>query len=166
VTGRVATCQNQALLSPAVLRRQKDTYIRDTTNQIRGNGFMVEHIATAEPKTLVDAIRHYADLDIATKEFSVLRWPVAVICPYCHSKESFYAPGRRIWKCKSCRKQFSPKVGTVCEDSAIGLDKWLTAMWMIANDKNGVSSMEIHRGLGVTQKTAWFMLQRVQLEPL
>jgi transposase-like protein len=116
-----------------------------------------------QPKTLLEAIRHYSNLDIATREFSALRWPKGVTCPYCESKENYYAPSRRIWKCKACRKQFSPKVGTICEDSPIGLDKWLTAMWMIANDKNGVSSWEIHRALGVTQKTAWFMLQRIRL---
>jgi transposase-like protein len=119
-------------------------------------------IATG-PRTLLEAIRYYSDLDVATKDFSMLRWPDGVICPYCQSKENFYAPSRRIWKCKSCRKQFSPKVGTVCEDSAIGLDKWLTAMWMICSDKNGISSMELHRNLGVTQKSAWFMLQRIRL---
>jgi len=117
----------------------------------------------AEPETLLEAIRYYSDLDIATQAFAALRWPDGPICPWCDSKESYYAPSRRIWKCKVCRKQFSPKVGTVCEDSPIGFDKWLTAMWMIANDKNGISSWELHRGLGVTQKTAWFMLQRIRL---
>lgn len=116
-----------------------------------------------EPKTLLEANRHYSDLEIAAKAFAVLRWPGGPICPWCLSKENFYAPSRRIWKCKVCRKQFSPKVGTVCEDSPIGFDKWLTAMWMIANDKNGISSWELHRGIGVTQKTAWFMLQRIRL---
>ncbi len=116
-----------------------------------------------EPTTLLAAIRYYSDLDVATKAFAAFRWPDGVTCPYCESKENYYAPSRRIWKCKACRKQFSPKVGTVCEDSPIGFDKWLTAMWMIANDKNGISSWELHRGLGVTQKTAWFMLQRIRL---
>jgi transposase-like protein len=116
-----------------------------------------------EPTTLLEAIRYYSDLDVATKAFSALRWPDGPVCPYCQSKENFYTPSRRGWKCKSCRKQFSPKVGTICEDSAIGFDKWLAAMWMIAGDKNGVSSWELHRGLGVTQKTAWFMLQRIRL---
>jgi len=81
-----------------------------------------------EPETLVEAIRYYSDVDLATKTFSALRWPDGVTCPYCQSKENFYVPSRRIWKCKSCRKQFSPKVGTICEDSAVGLDKWLIAM--------------------------------------
>lgn len=124
----------------------------------------MDEIATAlEPTTLLEAIRYYSDLDVATKAFSALRWPDGITCPYCQSKKNFYVPSRRIWKCKTCRKQFSPKVGTVCEDSPIGLDKWLTAMWMIASDKNGISSWELHRGLGVTQKTAWFMLQRIRL---
>ncbi len=120
-------------------------------------------VAVAEPKTLAEAIKYYSDVDIATKTFSTLRWPEGVTCPYCGSKENYYAPSRRIWKCKACRKQFSPKVGTICEDSAIGLDKWLTAMWMIASAKNGISSYEVHRSLGVTHKTAWFMLQRIRL---
>ena len=70
---------------------------------------------------------------------------------------------RRIWKCSLCRKQFSIKAGTVFEDSPIGLDKWLPAVWLIANDKIGISSWELHRTLGVTQKTAWFMLHRIRL---
>jgi transposase-like protein len=114
------------------------------------------------PKTLLEAIRYYTDLDIATKGFADLRWPDGPVCPYCLSKENFYAPSRRIWKCKTCRKQFSPKAGTVCEDSAVGFDKWMTAIWLIANAKNGVSSMELHRSIGVTQKTAWFMLHRIR----
>lgn len=117
----------------------------------------------AEPQSLSEAIRYYSDLDVATREFSALRWPDGVTCPHCQSKENYYAPSRRIWKCKACRKQFSPKVGTVCEDSAIGLDKWLTAMWMIASCKNGVSSYEIARSIRVTHKSAWFMLQRIRL---
>jgi hypothetical protein len=70
---------------------------------------------------------------------------------------------RRIWKCSVCRKQFSFKAGTLLEDSPLGLDKWLPAIWMIANDRNGISSWELHRALGVTQKTAWFMLHRIRL---
>jgi transposase-like protein len=124
---------------------------------------MVEDAKPAEPQTLAEAIKYYSDLDVATKTFSALRWPDGVTCPYCSSRENYYAPSRRIWKCKSCRKQFSPKVGTVCEDSPIGLDKWLAAMWMIASAKNGISSYEVHRSLGVTHKTAWFMLQRIRL---
>jgi len=116
-----------------------------------------------EPTTLLEAIRFYSDLDVATKAFAALRWPDGPVCPWCESKENFYTPSRRGWKCKACRKRFSPKVGTICEDSPIGFDKWLTAMWMIASDKNGISSWELHRALGVTQKSAWFMLQRIRL---
>ena len=114
------------------------------------------------PTTLLEAIRYYSDLDIATKAFAAMRWPNGVTCPYCRSKENYYAPSRRIWKCKECKKQFSPKAGTVCEESPIGFDKWMTAIWLICNAKNGISSMELHRSIGVTQKTAWFMLHRIR----
>lgn len=94
------------------------------------------------------------------------RWPDGVvICPTCGSKNVGFVASRRVWQCKTRhpKSQFSIKVGTIFEDSPISLDKWLCAMWMLANCKNGISSYEIHRGLGVTQKTAWFMLQRIRL---
>jgi transposase-like protein len=99
-------------------------------------------------------------------EFMVsIRWPDGVRCPCCHHKEVTYVSTRRVWKCKTCpdKKQFSVKVGTVMEDSPIKLSKWLSAFWLIANAKNGISSYEIHRAIGVTQKTAWFMLHRIRL---
>jgi len=120
--------------------------------------------ATKLPKTLLEAIKYYSNLDVATMTLSAIRWPNGVECPRCHSKEKHsYLTTRRIWKCRSCRKQFSPKVGTIFEDSPLGLDKWLTAAWMLSGDKNGISSYELHRGLGVTQTTAWFMLHRIRL---
>jgi transposase-like protein len=95
-----------------------------------------------------------------------LRWPDGVVrCPTCGSDNVDYLPNARLFKCyeKHPRQKFSLKVGTIFEDSPIGLDKWLPAMWLLVNCKNGVSSYEIHRALGVTQKTAWFMLQRLRL---
>ncbi len=93
-----------------------------------------------------------------------LRWPDGVIgCPVCGDTAHYYLATQRRWKCKSCSKQFSVKVGTIFEDSPLGLDKWLIAVWLITNAKNGISSYEIHRALGVTQKTAWFMLHRIRL---
>jgi transposase-like protein len=94
-----------------------------------------------------------------------LRWPNGIVCPTCGSLEVRFIPTRRLWECrfKHARRQFSVKVGTIFEDSPIGLDQWLAAIWMIANAKNGVSSYEIHRAIGVTQKTAWFMLHRIRL---
>ncbi len=92
-----------------------------------------------------------------------LRWPGGVTCPRCESKEVTFLKTRRLWKCRGCQKQFSAKVGTIFEDSPIGLEKWLPAMWMIANCKNGISGYELARALGVTQKTAWFMLHRLRL---
>lgn len=92
-----------------------------------------------------------------------LRWPDGPVCPRCGGTEHSYLKTRRLWKCKSCKRQFSVKVGSIFEDSPIGLDKWLAAMWMIANSKNGVSSHEMARSLGITQKSAWFLLHRIRL---
>lgn len=118
-----------------------------------------------QPKTLQQAIIFYADPDNCLNHLVAQRWPDGVTCPTCGSKEVKFIPTRRIWECKSkhSKKQFSIKVGTIFEDSPIGLDKWLTAAWLVANCKNGVSSYEIHRAIGVTQKSAWFMLHRIRL---
>ncbi len=103
-------------------------------------------------------------MDAATEYVASRRWPDGPVCPRCGlvDKKHYYLKTRRVWKCRSCKKQFSVKVGTIFEDSPIGLDKWLTAIWMLANCKNGVSSYELHRAIGVTQKTAWFMLHRIR----
>ncbi len=118
-----------------------------------------------EPKTLIEAIKYFSDPDVCLNFVAKLRWPNGVVCPTCGSQDVRYISTRRIWECKAqhSKRQFSVKVGTIFEDSAIGLDKWLAAMWMIANAKNGVSSYEVSRGLGVTQKTAWFMMHRIRL---
>ncbi len=115
------------------------------------------------PDTLLGAITYFADVDVATQFVAGLRWPDGVACPHCEAKSVAYVASRRIWQCKGCRKQFSVKVGSIFEDSPIPLSKWLPAMWMLVNCKNGVSSYEIARDLGVTQKTAWFMLHRLRL---
>lgn len=117
----------------------------------------------AVPQTLVEAIRHFADPDVSLEFLASLRWPDGVICPHCEAEKPMFLKTRRIWKCRSCRKQFSVKVGTVFEDSPLGLDKWLPALWLLANNRNGISSYELARSLGVTQKTAWFMLGRIRL---
>src|SRR5579859_206260 len=119
-----------------------------------------------EPKSLQEAIQYFADPDRCIDYLANRRWKDGVVlCPTCGSKEVAYVPSRRVWQCKTRHPkcQFSIKVGTIFEDSPIGLDKWLTAMWMCANCRNGVSSWEIHRTLKVTQKSAWFMLQRIRL---
>ena len=118
------------------------------------------------PETLHDAIRYFAKADHAFKFMRSIRWPDGIVkCPRCGSKDVFFLSTRKIWKCKSKheKQQFSVKVGTVLEDSPIALDKWLSAFWLIANAKNGISSYELHRSIGVTQKTAWFMLHRIRL---
>ncbi len=119
-----------------------------------------------EPTTLIEAIRYFSDPDVCLAFMGTMRWPDAVVrCPNCNSTEVRFLAIRRLWECKGkhAKAQFSIKVGTVFEDSPIGLDKWLAAVWMIANDKNGVSSYEMARALGVTQKSAWFMLHRIRL---
>ena len=118
-----------------------------------------------EPKTLQQAITYFADPDNCVAYLVAQRWPDGVVCPTCGRKDVSYVPKRRVWQCKSRHPkcQFSVKVGTIFEDSPHSSRKWLMAMWMVANCKNGISSWEIHRALGVTQKTAWFMLHRVRL---
>ena len=117
------------------------------------------------PETLLEAIRYFKDTDTCLSYMVGLRWPDGVICPTCGSRSVSFLSTRRVWKCRENheRKQFSIKVGTVFEDSPIGLDKWLPAMWMLVNDKNGISSYEVGRALGVTQRTAWFMMHRIRL---
>jgi transposase-like protein len=118
----------------------------------------------AKPQSLVEAIRYFSDLDVCTEYMANLRWPNGPVCPRCGSVDKHsYLTTRRIWKCKACRKQFSVKVGTIFEDSPLGFDKWLPAVWLIANSKNGISSHELARSLGITQKSAWFMLHRIRL---
>src|SRR5205085_3387069 len=116
------------------------------------------------PKTLQQAIVYFADPDRALAFAIMLRWPDGKItCPRCGSDQHSFISTRRIWFCKGCKKQFTIKVGTIFEDSPLGLDKWLTAAWMLTNCKNGISSYEIHRAIGVTQKTAWFMMHRIRV---
>jgi transposase-like protein len=114
-------------------------------------------------KTLQQAIQHFSDQQVCIDAVSALRWPDGVTCPACEQKDHYYLSTQKRWKCKDCGSQFSVKLGTIFEDSPLGLDKWLLAMWMLANCKNGVSSYEIHRAIGVTQKSAWFMLHRLRL---
>lgn len=118
-----------------------------------------------KPKTLQQAIVHFSNPDNCLKWMVNLRWPEGVVCPTCGRKDANFLANQRKWQCKSVHshRQFTVKVGTIFEDSPIGLDKWLVAVWMIANCKNGISSYEVGRDLGVTQKSAWFMLHRVRL---
>jgi transposase-like protein len=120
-------------------------------------------IENAVPDTLLGAITYFADVETSIAFVAALRWPDGVICPRCDSDACYRLSTRPLWKCRACKKQFSVKVGSIFEDSPIGLDKWLPALWMLVNCKNGVSSYEIARDLGVTQKTAWFMLHRLRL---
>ena len=115
------------------------------------------------PTTLQETIQYFSSPQRSLDFVIAMRWPHGPVCPRCQSQEYNFLKTRSIWECKGCKKQYSVKVGTIFEDSAIKLDKWICAMWMIVNAKNGISSYEIHRSLGVTQKTAWFMMHRIRL---
>jgi transposase-like protein len=117
------------------------------------------------PQTLQEAIVHFADPDNCLAYMVAHRWPDGVVCPTCGRTDPSFLANQRKWQCRSghAKRQFSAKVGTIFEDSPLGLDKWLPAVWLITAAKNGVSSCEIARSLGVTQKTAWFMLHRIRL---
>lgn len=118
-----------------------------------------------EPRTLIEAVRYFSDPDVTLKHMIDLRWPNGVQCPTCGRTDVRFLATRRLWECKAkhARKQFSAKVGTIFEDSALSLDKWFVAIWQIANCKNGISSYELGRSIGVTQKTAWHMNHRIRL---
>jgi transposase-like protein len=122
-------------------------------------------MTNALPATLTEAIRYFSDPDNCLSYLAGRRWPNGVRCPHCGADRPYFDKGRRAWECRNRhpRRKFSVKVGTIFEDSPLGLDKWLPTVWMIANMKNGVSSHEIARSIGVTQKTAWFMLHRIRL---
>jgi hypothetical protein len=117
------------------------------------------------PKTFLEAVRFFSDPQTCLEFLVALRWPRGVKCPQCGSKKVTFLENAKLWKCRNAhpKQKFSAKVGTIFEDSPIGLDKWFAAMWLASNCKNGISSYEISRALGVTQKTAWFMLRRIRL---
>src|SRR6476469_5794796 len=117
------------------------------------------------PRTLQEAILHFVDYENCKQFMMELRWPDGTVrCQHCGSDHVIYLEKARIWKCYSKHHlpRFSLKTGTIFEDSPIGLDKWLTAVWLIVNCKNGISSYEVHRAFGITQKTAWFMDHRIR----
>jgi transposase-like protein len=116
----------------------------------------------ATPKTLQEAIQRFGDEQVCIDTVAKMRWPDGPVCPACGHKEHYYLKTQKRWKCKECYKQFTVKLGTIFEDSPLGLDKWLCGMWLIANAKNGISSWEVHRALGISQKAAWFMLHRLR----
>ena len=115
------------------------------------------------PNSLQEAIQYFSgNLDTATEFLATIRWPEGAQCPACESRQHSYISTRRIWKCRDCGRQYSAKLGTIFEDSPIPLDKWMLAVWLIVNCKNGVSSYEIAKDVKVTQKSAWFMLHRIR----
>src|SRR5579864_4881953 len=123
----------------------------------------------ATPQTLQQAIQYFSDEQVCIDAVAFMRWPQGAQCPDCWTpggdkgRNPYYLKTQKRWKCRDCRRQFSVKVGTIFEESPIPLQKWLPALWMLVSCKNGISSYEIHRALGVSQKTAWFMLHRLRV---
>jgi transposase-like protein len=127
---------------------------------------MVDMATMTWPKTLQQAVIYFSDPDRALAVAIELRWHgKRVTCPTCGSADAHFIATRRIWRCSQIheRRQFSAKIGTVMEDSPLGLDKWMVAIWLLSSAKNGISSYELHRAIGITQKSAWFMLHRIRL---
>jgi transposase-like protein len=120
--------------------------------------------SNASPASLLEAVTFFSDPDTSLAFVARLRWPDGVVkCPRCAAAEATFLSTRRLWKCRACKKQFSAKVGTIFEDSPLPLEKWLPALWLVVNCKNGISSYELARALGVSQRAAWFMGHRLRL---
>jgi transposase-like protein len=120
----------------------------------------------SEPKTLQEVLIYFADPKHCREYLVVRRWPNGVTCPRCGSDKVAFLEKYNRWQCNSkthANRQFTAKTGTIFEDSPLGLDKWLAAMWLLVNCKNGISSYEVSRDLGVSQKSAWHMMHRVRL---
>src|SRR5271163_4635379 len=115
------------------------------------------------PKTLLQAIQYFSDEQVCIDAVAAMRWPNGVVCADCGADKPYYLKTAKRWKCRACRGQFSVKVNSIFEDSPISLTKWLPVLWLLVNCKNGISSYEVGKAIGVTQKTAWFMLQRLRL---
>lgn len=114
------------------------------------------------PTTLEELAEHFADPDVAVRFVAKLRWPFGPTCPRCGSRKHSYLKTRFLWKCSECKKQYSVKVGTMFEGSRLGFDKWLPAIWWVANSPRGISSHGLARRLGITQKSAWFMVDHIR----
>jgi transposase-like protein len=120
---------------------------------------------TPLPRTLQEAVKAFANESFCIDLIAAMRWNDGqAVCPKCTGTNVHFMASRKVWQCKNkeCKRQFSVKVGTIFEDSAITLENWLMAMWLIVNAKNGISSYEIHRAIGITQKSAWFVLHRIR----
>jgi len=117
-----------------------------------------------DPRTLQEAVLYFADPDNCRDYIAAMRWPNGIVCPTCGAASVTYLKTVNRWQCSKLhpKRQFTCKTGTIFEDSPLGLDKWLIAMWLIVNCKNGISSYELHRNIGVCQKTAWFMNHRIR----
>jgi len=117
---------------------------------------------TQSPQTLVEAIKYFSNPDVCFEYAKNMHWPNGVECPYCGNRELSFIRTQKVWNCRPCGKRFSVRVGTIFESSRLPLETWFAAMWLVANAKNGISSCEVARDLGITQKSAWFLLHRIR----
>lgn len=138
----------------ATVRYLTHSIFDDTENMDGGLGKL--------PQSMQEAAVYFADTEKAHKLAIGLRWPNGIVCPRCGSTEHSFISTRRIWFCKGCRKQFTLKVGSIFEDSPLGMDKWMLAVWLLVTFKNEISSYEVASRLGITQKSAWRMMHRVR----
>src|SRR5579872_418473 len=114
------------------------------------------------PNTLQEAIKFFSNPETCFEYAVKLHWPNGVCCPYCGCMELSFISTQKLWDCRPCKKRFSVRVGTIFESSRLPLETWFAGMWLIANAKNGISSCEVARSLGITQKSAWFLLHRIR----
>jgi hypothetical protein len=136
------------------------------TNQAEKQIILLMPRKTNKRMGLQEAIEHFSNPDNVLAYMTRLRWPDGVVkCPTCGREGAAFLKNQNKWQCKSAhaKRQFSAKVGTIFEDSPIPMDKWLVAVWMLSNCKNGISSYELAKAIGITQKSAWFMLHRIRL---
>jgi transposase-like protein len=114
-------------------------------------------------RSILELITYFDTEEKCADYLAYQRWGDNPVCPHCGHEKVYTLKGKnKRYKCASCRKQFSVRVGTIFEDSKIELKKWFTAIWLVTSHKKGISSLQLHRDINVTQKSAWFMLQRIR----
>jgi transposase-like protein len=114
-------------------------------------------------KSLVDLMKAFPNEETCVNHLEKLRWPKGVICPLCASGRKFHRITRgHLYKCSACEKTFSVRKGTIFEESRLSLQKWFAAFWLVTSNRKGINSCQLAREIGVTQKTAWFMLGRLR----
>lgn len=113
-------------------------------------------------KNLYDLQTYFKDEETCWSYLENLRWTDKVLCPFCENDEHYHFKNSHTYKCKSCKKKFNAKIGTIFENSKVPLRKWFIAIYIATSHKKGISSLQLSKDIGVTQKTAWFILHRIR----